>query len=141
VVRPRRMLCRVLRNFSARCWALVGLLCLALALVTAAPTRVSFEEHGATSIGLRAPEFPLAALETTSSFRFAKHGLTVRLTFHKPERSAHLSSAERTCGTLSQPIACHAFPLFPRRFLRPRDATPRAPSDAGDPFLASPSLS
>ena len=135
------MLCRTLRSLSAGRWALAGLLCLALVGGAAAPARVSLGDGEGTSIGLRAPEFPLAALATTSGFRFAKHGLTVRLTFHKPERSAHLSSAERTCGTLSQPIACHAFPLFPRRFLRPRDATPRAPSDAGDPFLASPSLS
>ena len=134
------MLCRVLRNFSARCWALVGLLCLALALVTAAPTRVSFEEHGATSIGLRAPEFPLAALATTFGLRLAKHGLAVRLTFHKSEQSTSPASTERSCGTLSRPTACHAFSILPRRFLRPRHVTPHAPSDAGDPFLASPSL-
>jgi hypothetical protein len=135
------MFCRALRDFSARCWALAGLLCLALALGTAAATRVSFEEHGATSIGLRAPEFPLAALATTSGVRFEKQGQAVRLTLHKPQRSAHLSSIERSCGVLSRPRACHAFTLLPRRFLHPRDVTPRAPSDAGDPFLASLSLS
>ena len=135
------MFCRTLQNLSAGRWALAGLLCLALVGGTAAPTRVSSEDDGATSIGLRAHEVPLAALATTSGVRFAKHGLAVRLTFHKPERSAQLSSIERSCGVLSRPIACHAFPPLPRRFLRPRHVTSRALSDATDPFLTSLSLS
>ncbi len=135
------MLCRRFRNVSAGHLVLAGLLCLALICGTAEPTRVTFEETGTTSIGLSAPEVPLAALETTSSVRFQTQGQTVRLTFHKPERSAHLSSAERSCGVLSRPKPCHAFPLFPRRFLRPHHLTPPPPRDAGDPFLASLSFS
>lgn len=135
------MLCRALRNVSVGRWALAGLLCLAVAWGTAAPTRHSFDDAGTTSIGLRAPEVPLAALETTSSVRFEKQGQTVRLTYHKPDRSGHLSSADRSGGVLSRPKVCHTFPLLPRRFLQPRRTTPRAPNDAGDPFLASLSLS
>lgn len=135
------MLCRTLRSLFVCRWALAGLLCLALVGGAAAPARLSFENDGATSIGLRAPEVPLAALETTSAVRFEKHGQAVRLTFHKPERSAHLSSAERSRGVLFRPKASHTSPLLPRRFLRQRHVTPRGPNDAGDPFLASSSLS
>ncbi len=135
------MLCRALRTISAGRWALAGLLCLALILGNAAPTRHSFGDDGAASISLRAPEMPLVALETTSSVRFQKQGETVRLTFHKPERSAHLFSAERSCGALSRPKACHSLPLLARRFLPPRHMTPHTPNDAGDPFLVSLSLS
>ena len=135
------MLCRTLRSLSAGRWALAGLLCLALVGGAAAPARVSLGDGEGTSIGLRAPEVPLAALETTSAVRFEKHGQAVRLTFHKPERSAHLSSAERSCGVRFRPKACHTSPLLPRRFLRPRHVTPRGLNDAGDPSLASLSLS
>jgi hypothetical protein len=134
------MLCRALRSVSVGRWALAGLLCLALTWGTAAPTRLSVADDGSTSIGLRAPEVPLAALETTSGIRFEKQGQTVRLTLHKPERSAHRSSTERSCGVLSRPKPRHTLPLLPRRLLPPRHMTPRAPNDAGDPFLASLSL-
>jgi hypothetical protein len=63
------------------------------------------------------------------------------LTLHKPERSAHLSAADRSCGVLFRPKACHTSHLLPRRFLRQRHVTPRGPNDAGDPFLASLPLS
>ena len=135
------MFCRTLRNLGSSRWALVWLLCLALVGAAAASTRVFSGDDWAGSISLRAPEVPLAALATTSSVRFEKNGQAIRLTFHKPERSAQLSSTERSCGALSRLIACHAFPLLPRRFLRPRHVTPHAPSDAGDPLLASLSLS
>ena len=135
------MLCRTLRNLSAGRWALAALLCLALVCSASAPTRASFGNNGAGSIRLRAPEVPLAALAATSGVRFEKHGQAVRLTFHKRERSGRLSSIERSCGALSRLIAYHAFPLLPRRFLRPRHVTPHAPSDAGDPLLASSLLS
>ncbi len=131
------MLCRTLRNVSSGRLALGGLLCLALALGTAAPTRVSFQDEEPTSISVRAPEVPLAALETTSSVRFEKHGQAVRVTVHKPERSAHLSSVERTCNAVFRPGGRPTSPLLPRRFLPPRHMTPRATNDAGDPFLAS----
>ncbi len=135
------MLCQTLRNVSGGRWALAGLLCLALAWGTAAPTRIPFQDDEPTSIGLRAPEVPLAALETTSSVRFEKQGQIVRLTFHKPERSAHLSSTARACGVLLRPKGHPTSPLLPRRFLPPRHAAPRASNDAGDPFLALLSLS
>ena len=135
------MLCRTLRNVSTGRWALAGLLCLTLAWGTAVPTRLSFQDDGDTSIGIRTPEFPLAALATTSSVRFEKHGQAVRLTFHKPERSSHLSSAERSCGVLFRPRGCSAFSTLPRRFLQPRHLAPRTPNEAADPFLALPSLS
>ena len=135
------MLCRALRNVSVGRWALAGLLCLAVIWGTAETTRLSFDDNGTTSIGLRAPDVPLVALEATSSVRFEKQGQTVRLTLHKPERSVHLASADRFSGVLSRPKVCHSFPRLPRRFLQPRHATPRAPNDAGDPFLAPLSLS
>lgn len=135
------MLCRTLRNVSAGRWALAGLLCLALAWGTAAPPRLSFQDDWGASIGIRAPEVPLAALETTSNVRLQKQGQAVRLTFTKPERRAHLSSIERPCGALFRLRARSTFPVLPRRCLRPRHAAPRAPNDAGDPFLASLSLS
>lgn len=135
------MFCRTLRNLSSGRWALAGLLCLAMVGAAAAPTRVFSGNDWADSIGLRAPEVPLAALAATSGVRFEKHGQAVRLTFHKPERSGHLSSTERSCGALSRPKAWHAHPLLPRRFLPPRHVTLRGPNDAGDPFLASLSLS
>ena len=135
------MFCRTLRNLGSSRWALVWLLCLALVGAAAASTRVFSGDDWAGSISLRAPEVPLAALATTSSVRFEKNGQAIRLTFHKPERSAQLSSTERSCGALSRLIACHAFPRLPRRFLPPRHVTPRGPNDAGEPFLASLSLS
>lgn len=135
------MVCRTFRNVSAGRWALAGLLCMTLAWGTAAPAGISFQGDGDTSIGLRAQEVPLAALATTSGVRFQKHGQTVRLTFHKPERSAHLSPVERSCGGMVRPRGGSASPLLPRRFLPPRHVTPSAPNDAGDPFLALLSLS
>lgn len=135
------MLCRTLRNLSAGRWVLSGLLCLALVWGTAAPPRVSSEDERTTSLRLRAPEVPLAALETNSGVRFEKHGQALRLTLHKPDRSAHPSSAERPYGALSRRKPCHTLPLLPRRFLQPRHMTPGAPNDAGDPFLAALSLS
>ena len=135
------MLCRSLRSLSAGRLALAGLLCLALVGGVAAPARYSFASDEATSISLRAPEVPLAALETTSAVRFEKQGQAVRLTFHKPERSAHLSPSERPCSLLSRSKALQTSPLLPRRFLRPRHVAPRAPKATGDPFLASLSLS
>lgn len=130
------MLCRTLRNVSIGRWALAGFLCLALAWGTAAPAHNPFQDDGDTSIGLRVPQFPLAALETTSSVRLEKHGQAVRLTLGKPERSGHLSSTERAYGLLVRPKRCPTSPLLPRRFLSPRHLAPRAPNDAGDPFLA-----
>lgn len=135
------MFCRMLRNQSADRWALTGLLCLALACGVAAPIQVLLPEDGGISISLRAPQAPIAALETTSSVRLEKHGQAVRLTFHRPERSAHPSSPERPRGVFPRPKTCHAFQLLARRFLRPRQMTSRTPNDADDPFLASPSLS
>ena len=135
------MLCRSLRSLSVGRSALAGLLCLALVGGVAAPARYSLENDEASSIGLRAPEAPLAALETTSAVRFEKQGQAVRLTFHKPERSAHLCSSERPCNVPFRSKAVQTSPLLPRRFLRARHVASRAPKDAGDPFLASPSLS
>lgn len=135
------MLCRILRNVSAGRWVLAGFLCLAVAWGTAAPTRLSFQDNGDTSIGLRAPAVPLAALATTSNVRFEKHGQAIRMTFHKPERSARLSPTERGSGALVRASGCSRSPLFPRRFLPPRHGTPRTPDDAGDPLLTSLSLS
>jgi len=134
------MLCRILRNLSVGRWALAGILCLALGWGMAAPTHLSFLDDGDTSIGLRARDVPLAALEANSSVRFQKQGQTARLTFTKLERRAHLSSIERSCGVPVRAKGCPRSPLFPRRFLPPRHATPRAPNDAGDPLLASLSL-
>src|SRR5512136_889844 len=114
------MLCRTLRTLFVGRWALAGLLCLALVAVAAAPPRFLSWDGEATAIWLRAPDVPLAALETTSTLRFEKHGQALRLTFHKPERSSHLSSAERPCLALFRPKACHTSPLLPRRFLRQR---------------------
>ena len=93
------MLCRILRNLSVGRWALAGILCLALAWGTAAPTRLSFLDDDDTSIGLRARDVPLAALEANSSVRFQKQGQTARLTFTTLERRLgpvflhHLSGA------------------------------------------------
>lgn len=131
------MLCRTLRNFSIGCWAVAGILCLAMAWGTAAPIRLSFLDDGDASIGLRARDVPLAALAATSNVRFQKQGQVIRLTFTKLERRAHLSSIERSCGALFRPRVCSTLPVLPRRFLQPRHATPRAPNDAGDPFLVS----
>ena len=134
------MLCRMLRNLSVGRGALAGILCLALAWGTASPTRLSFLDDGDTSIGLRAQDVPLAALAANSSVRFQKQGQAVRLTFTKLERRTHLSSIERSCGAPVRAKSCPHSALFPRRFAPPRHATPRAPNDAGDPFLASLSL-
>jgi len=134
------MLCRMLRNLSVGRGALAGILCLALAWGTASPTRLSFLDDGDTSIGLRARDVPLAALEANSGVRFQKQGQAIRLTFTKLERRGHLSSIERSCGAPVRAKGCHRPPLSPRRFLPPRHATPRAPNDAGDPLLVSLSL-
>jgi hypothetical protein len=135
------MLCRTLRNVSAGHWALAGILSLAMVWGTAAPARNSVQDDEHTSIGIRAPQFPLAALEITSNVRLEKLGKSVRVTFHKPERSARLSSNERVCGVRFRPKGCPASPLLPRRSVPPRRVTPRDPNDVGDPFLASLALS
>ena len=131
------MFCRTLRNLSSGRWALAGLLCLAMVGAAGASTRVFSGDGSADSIGLRAPEVPLAALAATSGVRFEKHGQAVRLTFHKPERSGHLSSIERSCGALSRPKAWYTHPLLPRRFLPSRHLLPRTSKDSSDPLLAS----
>ena len=131
------MLCRTLRNVSTGRWALAGILSLAMVWGTAAPARIPFQGEDPASIGLRAPEIPLAALETTPNVRFEKLGHAIRVTFHKPERSAHLSSSERVCGVRFRPKGCPTSPLLPRRSVPPRRMTPRAPNDAGDPFPVS----
>ncbi len=135
------MLSRNLRGSLAVRWLLGGLLCLALAGGAAASRPASIAHDGATSISFRAPEFPLAALETTSSIRFEKQARSVRLTLQKPTRSACLSWAARTYCVSPRPRLSYTSPALPRRLLLSRQMIPRGPNDAGDPFLASSSLS
>jgi hypothetical protein len=135
------MLCRTLRCLVVARWALAGLVCLALIGGSAAPPRTSLAEGEPTTIGLRAPEVPLAALATTSAVRFEKNATSIRLTLHKPERNAHVTWVTRTQALTQRPKVCHASPLLARRFLPSRHLIARAPDESGDPFLAPSSLS
>jgi hypothetical protein len=135
------MLCRRLRCLLVGRWAIAGLVCLALIGSAAAPSRVSLGHSEPATIGLRAPEAPLAALSTTSTVRLEKQAASVRLTLHKPERHARVSWATRTQATLQRSDVSHASPLLARRFLPSRHLIPRAPDESGDPLLPQLSLS
>jgi hypothetical protein len=131
------MLCRTLRRLSVGRWLLAGLLCLALA-GSAAPFRPASSDDGTTlSIGLSAPQFPLAALELTSAVRMEKQAQSVRLSFPKPVRGGHLLSSVRAHALLHRPKMIATAPLLPRRFLPPRRIGLHASTDSNDPALAS----
>lgn len=135
------MLCRNLRTSLAVRWLLGGLLCLALLASMAASTPSLCGRGEATSIGLRAPEFPLAALGSAFAFRLQKQAQLARLTLHKPARSGAFLPAERAHAMLPRLKVSQGSALLPRRFLRSRHITPRAPQDSGDPLLSALSLS
>jgi len=135
------MLSRNLRGSLAVRWLLGGLLCLALVGGAAASTPTAFAHGDVTSIGLRAPEFPLAALGSAFAFRLQKQAQLVRLTLHKPVRSGQFSPAERAHAMLPRPKVSPGSAVLPRRFLLSRQTIPRGPNDTGDPLLAFSSLS
>lgn len=135
------MLCRTRRSLLVARWASIGLVCLALIGGVAAPSPVSMADGARTTIGFRAPEVPLAALETTSGVRFEKHATSIRLTHYKPERNAHGSRATRPQVLPPRPDLCLTSFLLARRFLPSRHLIPRASDEPGDPFLAQLSLS
>jgi hypothetical protein len=135
------MICRTLRCLVVARWALAGLVCLALIGSAAEPPRTSLADGESTTIGLRAPEFPLAALATTSAVRFEKNATSIRLTLHKPERNTHVTWVTRTQALTQRPEISQFSPLLARRFLPSRHLVPRAPDESGDPFLAPLSLS
>jgi hypothetical protein len=135
------MLCRNLRSSLTVRWLLGGLLCLALLGSLAASTPSLPGRGEPTSIGLRAPEFPIAALGSAFGFRLQKQAQPVRLTLHKPVRSGAFSPTERACATLPRLKVSQGTALLPRRFLHTRHITPRAPQDSGDPLLRALSLS
>jgi hypothetical protein len=131
------MVCRVLRSLNYCRWILTGFVCLSLVASASLPVRQSLGDDELVTIGLRAPEAPLAALAANSTVRFEKQAASSRLTFHKPERGAHASRATRVHVLpprfgVSSPSA-----RLPRRFLLSRHLSPRPPDDSGDPFLAA----
>jgi len=135
------MVCRDLRKTFVIRWLLGGFLCLALLGSMAISTPSPSWRGDVASIELRAPEFPLAALGTVLAARFQKQAQQMRVTLQKPERSVHLSPAERGPALLPRPSVRQGFALLPRRVLQPRQMLFCAPHDSADPFLASPSVS
>ena len=131
------MLCRSVRCLLGVRLTVAGLLCLALIGTSALPAGLHFGYEEVASISLRSPEAPLAALATTSAVRFEKQANSVRLVLPRPGRGARLSAAQRPSAMLVGPKAHRAVHVLPRRFLQPRQLTPRTPNDSGDPFLVS----
>ena len=135
------MFCRKLRSALAVRCLLGGFLCLAL-LGSVAASTPSLSGGGEVAVlGLRAPEFPLAALGALFAVRFQKQAQPVRLTLQKPERSGQLSSAERAYAISSRPNFSQGFPALPRRFLPSPHGPSRDSKDSGDPLLTALSLS
>jgi hypothetical protein len=113
------MLFRTLRDLLVGRWAIAGLVCLALIGGAATPARASLANDEPAAMDLRAPKAPLAALATTSAVRFERQATSVRLTFHKPERNAHLLWAVRAQTIPQQPDVSRAFRVLARRVLPP----------------------
>jgi hypothetical protein len=130
------MLCRTLRCLVVTRWALAGLVCLALIGGAAVSSRTSLADDEPSTIALRAPEIPLAALATHFAVRLENNATSVRLTLHKQERNAHVSWALRAQAIPPRPDVCETSPLLARRLLPSRHLVPRAPDESGDPFLA-----
>jgi len=135
------MLCRTLRGLLAGRLALSGLVCLALLGGAAVPAHVGLADGERATIGLRAPEAPLAALSTTSSLRFEKHAASARLSQHKPERSSHAARFMRGQPVPRRSDVSPASPVLARRFLPSRHLVPCASDDGGDPLPTRLSLS
>jgi hypothetical protein len=135
------MLCRSLRNLLVGRWILVGLLGAALVVGAGVCAPIAPAEDGPASVSLRAPEFPLAALESTSPVRLEKQAQPNRLTFPKPDRTAQPSWVERLRVTQPRRQASRTAHVLPRRVLPSRKLTSRHPSDSGEPFLVSSPLS
>jgi len=135
------MLCRSLRNQLVGRWILAGLLCVALVVGAAVCAPIAPAEDGPASISLRASEFPLAALESTSPVRLEKQAQSNRLTFPRPHRTGQPSWAERFRVTQLRWQAFQTAYALPRRVLSSQNRTSRDPSDSGEPFLASSPLS
>jgi hypothetical protein len=131
------MLCRVLRSLNYCRWILTGFVCLALLTGASLPVRPSLGDDEPITIGLRAPEVPLAALAANSTIRFEKQAASSRLTLHKPERNAHALWAIRVHALPSRADGSSLSPRLPRRFLLSRHLSPHVPEDSGDPFLAA----
>jgi hypothetical protein len=135
------MLCRSLRNLLVGRWILAGLACLALVAGSTVCPPIAPAQGDASSVTLRAPEIPLAALEAASLVRLEKQAHSNRVIFPKPDRNGQPSWAERTRltrPTLQPSRVCHT---LPRRFLPSHHLAARDPSDSGEPFLAASPLS
>jgi hypothetical protein len=136
------MFCWTLRTSLVGRWGLAGLVCLALIGGAAiSPAIPLLGESETTSISLRVPELPLAALATTSPVRFEKQAHSIRLGVYKPDRSGRVASAERGRVLLQRPTRRPSYPGLARRVLPTRHLTLRTPNESGEPFLASSSLS
>jgi hypothetical protein len=135
------MLCRNLRDVLVGRWILAGLLCVALVVGAAVCPPIAPAEDGPASISLRTSEFPLAALESTSSVRLEKQARSNRLTFPRPDRTGQPSWAERFRVTQPRRQASQTAHALPRRVLSSHHLTSRDPGDSGEPFLASSPLS
>ena len=135
------MFCRSLRNQLVGRWILAGLLCVALVVGAAVCAPIAPAEDGPASISLRASEFPLAALESTSPVRLEKQAQSNRLTFPRPHRTGQPSWAERFRVTQPRRQPSQTAHALPRRVLPSHDLTSHDPSDSGEPFLTSSPLS
>ena len=111
------MLCRSLRNVLVGRWILAGLLCMALVVGAAVCAPIAPAEGGPGAASLRAAEFPLAALESTSPVRLEKQGQPNRLTLPRPDRTGQLSWTERfrviQTQTADLPDRSHPSPARP----------------------------
>jgi hypothetical protein len=135
------MVCQDLRQTFVIRSLLGGLLCLAL-LGSIALSAPSLSGRGdVASIELPAPQFPHAALGSVLALRSQKQAQQIRVILQKPERSAHLSSAERRHALLPRPSLSQWFARLPRRSLHSRQIAHRTTHDTADPLLASPSRS
>jgi hypothetical protein len=135
------MLCRSLRSLLVGRWILAGLLCAALVAGGPVWAPIAPPEEGPASISLRAPEFPLAALESTSPVRLEKQAQPNRFTFPRPGPTGQPSWADRFRVTPPGRQVFRTTHVLPRRILPSHHPASRDPSDSGDPFLASSPLS
>ncbi len=131
------MLCRQLRNLVFGRLALAAAVCLALFVSGGPGTPTLPGERQAPSLVLRTIEFPLAVLALGGAVRLEKQAQTPRFVLHRPNRISRLSPAECARPFAVRPELRHTLRVLPRRGLPARRLMPRAPSDAGDPFLTS----
>jgi len=130
------MICWVRWNFSWARGLLVLIVCLGMVGTVAARPPV-WAEDGSSAFTGPSPTSPLLALAEGSSSRLQKQAHTQRLSLHKPQRGARISSTEYARIVQPRPQIRHQrSSVLPRRLLTVRHLVPRGPDESGDPLLS-----